>query len=68
MPTTHLKIAKLDDPREAGHLEKALEAVPEVNSARIDTESHQAVVDHDRAKPEELTAAVKKLGYIAVVD
>lgn len=68
MTTTHLKIAKLDDPADAAHLEKALEAVPRVQSVRIDPETNEAVVDHEDANSDELTAAVKRLGYIAVVE
>ena len=68
MTTTHLKIAKLDDATDAEHLEKALEAVPRVQSVRIDPDAHEAVVDHEDADPEELTTAIKRLGYVAVVE
>lgn len=67
MTTTHLKIAKLDDAHEATRLEKALEAVPRVQSVRVDLEANEAVVEHDAADQEDLTAAVKNVGYIAIV-
>lgn len=66
--TTHLKIAKLTDATDAAHLEKALEAVARVLSVRIDPAAQEAVVEHDGADPQELTAAVKKLGYLATVE
>lgn len=63
MTTTHIKIAKFDDATDAAHLEKALEAVPRVQSVKVDPSAHEAVVEHDDADPAELTAAVKRLGY-----
>jgi copper chaperone CopZ len=68
MKTTHLKIAKLTDATDAAHLEKALEAVPRVQSVTMDPAAHEAVIEHDQADPNELTRAVKQLGYVAVFD
>ncbi len=65
MPTTNLKIAKLNDATDAAHIEKALEAVPHVTSVTIDPGENLAVVEHDGANPQELTSAIKQLGYIA---
>jgi copper chaperone CopZ len=67
MKTTHLKIAKLAND-DVAHLEKALEAVPRVQSARVDPAANEAVVEHDGANPQELTAAVKQQGYIASLE
>jgi hemin uptake protein HemP len=63
-----LKIAKLTDATDTAHIEKALEAVPRVNSVRVDPGEHQAIIDHDGADERELTSAVKQLGYVAVVE
>ncbi len=68
MTTTHLKIAKLDDATDVEHLEKALESVPRVHAVRIDPEAHEAIVEHDEADAGELTAAIKQLGYVAIVE
>jgi copper chaperone CopZ len=68
MPTTQIKIAKFSDATDAAHLEKALEAVPRVQSVRIDPEIHAAFVEHEGADPKELTEAVKRLGYAAAVE
>lgn len=68
MPTTRLKIAKLADATDAAHLEKALEAVPGVESVHIDTAFHEAIVDHGHVNAEELTTAIKRLGYIAMLE
>ena len=67
MKTTHLKIAKLGDATDAAHLEKALEAVPRVQSVRIDPAAHEAIIEHDEADPQEFKQAVKRLGYAAAV-
>jgi cation transport ATPase len=65
---TRLKIAKLTDATDTAHIEKALEAVPRVNSARVQPAENQAIVDHDGADESELMSAVKQLGYIATVE
>jgi cation transport ATPase len=65
MPTTHLKIAKLDDATDIAHIEKALEAVPGVQSARVVADENEAVVEHENADTTEMTTAVKKLGYVS---
>jgi copper chaperone CopZ len=51
-------------------VEKALEKVPGVYSAVVDLRNATAEVDYDddAATPEELTAAVAKAGYAAVVE
>ena len=68
MTTTQIKIAKLSDATDAAHLEKALEAVPRVQSVRVDPDANAAFVEHDGADPNELTAAVKRLGYPSSVE
>ena len=65
---TRLKIAKLTDATDTAHIEKALEAVPKVNSVRVEPDENQAIVDHDGADERELTLAVKQLGYVATVE
>lgn len=68
MTKTHLKIAKLADATDTSHIEKALEAVPRVRSVTIDPAANEAVVEHDEADPQELTTAVKKQGYVAIIE
>lgn len=68
MSTTRLKIAKLSSATDAEHIEKALEAVPRVASVQLDPSAHQAIVEHDGADVNELTSAVKEIGYVATVD
>jgi copper chaperone CopZ len=68
MTTTHIKIATLRGATDAAHLEKALEAVPRVQSVRIDPAGRQAIVQHEAADPRELALAVKQLGYSAEID
>lgn len=68
MSTTRLKIAKLAGANDAVHIEKALEAVPNVTSVKIDQESNEALVEHEGADHDELTLAVKQQGYIATVE
>jgi copper chaperone CopZ len=65
---TRLKIAKLTAATDTAHIEKALEAVPKVNSVRVEPSENQAIVDHDGADERQLTTAVKQLGYIATVE
>jgi cation transport ATPase len=65
METTRLKIAKLDAATDTAHLQKALEAVPQVGAVEIDAGSHEAVVEHDGADTSQMTAALKNQGYIA---
>lgn len=64
---THIQIAKLEGATDAAHLEKALEAVPRVQSVKIDPAAHEAIVEHDAADVQELTTAVKRLGYPATI-
>lgn len=68
MKKTRIKIAKLTDATDSAHIEKTLEAIPRVNSVTMEPAEHQAIVEHDGADEQELTSAVKQLGYIAVVD
>lgn len=68
MSTTRLKIAKLAGTNDAVHIEKALEAVPNVTSVKIDQESNEALVEHEGADQDELTQAIKQQGYIATVE
>ncbi len=65
METTRLKIAKLTPTSDTAHLEKALEAVPLVESVEIDPGAHEAIVRHDGAETGQLTAALRGQGYIA---
>jgi copper chaperone CopZ len=65
---TRLKIAKLTDASDTAHIEKALEAVPRVTSVRVQPSENQAIVEHDGADERELTASVKQLGYVAMVE
>lgn len=65
---TRLKIAKLADATDTAHIEKALEAVPRVNSVRVEPSENQAIVDHEGADGDQLTTAIKQLGYVAIVE
>lgn len=65
---TRLKIAKLTDATDTAHIEKALEAVPRVNSVRVEVAENQALIDHDGADHHELAAAIKQLGYVATIE
>ena len=67
MTIVQLKIATLSGATDAAHLEKALEAVPRVHSARIDSDAHSAIIEHDGADPGELVEAARRLGYPATV-
>ncbi|HEY0946445.1 MAG TPA: heavy metal-associated domain-containing protein [Opitutaceae bacterium] len=67
MTTTHIKIAKLPAGVDTTPLEKALEAVPGVQSVTVDSDAHEAIVEHDAADPGQLTEAVKREGYPAFV-
>ena len=66
--TTRLKIVKFTDATDSAHIEKALEAIPRVNSVRMDPAENQAIVDHDGADERELTTAIKQVGYIASIE
>lgn len=65
---TRLKIAKLSDPADVAHIEKALEAVPKVQSVVLNLDEHEAIVEHDGADESELTSSVKQVGYLATVE
>lgn len=68
MSVTRIKIAKLDPATDAAHIEKALEAVPKVRAVTMHPAEHQAIVEHDGADVEQLTSAVKQLGYVSLVE
>lgn len=68
MTTTRLKIAKLSGASDLEPIEKALEAVPHVNSVTIDAEANEAVVEHDGANQDEITTAVKRQGYVPTIE
>ncbi len=65
---TRLKIAKLADGTDTAHIEKALEAVPRVSSVRVQPNENQAIVEHEGADENQLTTAMKQLGYVAIVE
>lgn len=66
MHTTHILISDLGgEATDSGHLEKALEAVPGVQSVEIDTQTCLASVEHDGADAGKLVAAVRAVGYWA---
>lgn len=67
MASTRLKISKLDDATDVSHLEKALEAVPGVQSVEIDPADNEARVQHDGVDPQKLTQALREQGYISEV-
>ena len=62
---TKLHIPNLQSATDNGHLEKALESIARVHSVEIDPASHEAIIEHEGANQNELTAAVKQLGYAA---
>lgn len=47
----------------APHLEKSLESVPHVQSVRVDVGESCVIVEHDGAKPEDVTAALREEGF-----
>ncbi|HEX2860091.1 MAG TPA: heavy metal-associated domain-containing protein [Lacunisphaera sp.] len=65
MEFTRLAIAKFDATADPTPLQKALEAVPQVETVEIDANTHQAVVAHEGANLNEMTAALKSVGYTA---
>ena len=65
MATIRLKIAKLAAATDTAPIEKALESVAHVSTVRIDAAANEAVVEHDGADEQQLTAAVKQQGYLA---
>ncbi len=65
---TTIKIAKLADATDTAHIEKALEAVPGVQSVRVEAAENRAIVEHEGADEAQLTSAIKQTGYIATVD
>ena len=65
MSTILIEIPGCDDATDNGHLEKALEAVPGVESVEIDPASGTATVRHQGSDAGQLLAAVRTLGYEA---
>ena len=64
MPTTRLKIAKLDA-NDVSLIEQALVAIDGVHSARVDPNANEAVIEHDAAEVNETREALKRMGYIS---
>ncbi len=62
---TKLAIDRLDGPTDSEHVQKAIEAVPRVDSVEIDHGAHEVLVSHQGADPRELIAAVAAIGYAA---
>jgi len=67
MKTLELAIDPFTDTADVAHLEKTLEAVPHVRSVEIDPKSRRARVEHDGVDEQELTSALRELGYRANV-
>lgn len=63
--TTQIKIEGLRHITATGHLEKAMEAVPGVESVELDAERECAVVEHAGADPVRLMAVAAKEGFPA---
>jgi copper chaperone CopZ len=49
------------------HIEKALEAIPGLNSVKVDLQQGQVTVEHDGADPEQLRRAFMTSGLPAEV-
>jgi hemin uptake protein HemP len=60
---TILKIEQLTGATDTAHIEKALEAVPRVNSVRVASAQNSVIIEHDGADKRELTTAIKHFGY-----
>lgn len=60
--TTKLKLPGIREIIDVAYVEKSLEAVPHVQSVRVDRENEVAIVEHDGADPQELSAAARSLG------
>ncbi len=67
MKTTQLQIETSGALGESAHLQKALEAVPGVQSVRVESESNRATIEHDGADEQKLVAAIKAAGHDATL-
>lgn len=65
--TTRLTLPGIREALDVAHIEKALEAVPGVQSVAINREEELAVVDHDGADLQELRRAARSVGLRADV-
>ncbi len=63
MQAIHIDIEGLNDVTDAGHIEKALEAVPGVKFVEIQPGAAAARLVHEGADRRRLTAALANLGY-----
>jgi copper chaperone CopZ len=68
MKTTHIRIPNLYEFNTATHIEKALESIPGVRSAAVQTHPGRASIDHEDADEQALAAAVQSVGYDAEID
>jgi universal stress protein A len=59
---TRLRLPGIRHAIDFGHIEKALEAVPLVQSVTIDRQNETATVEHDGAAMEQLRAAARSVG------
>lgn len=67
METTRLQITGMVCDACAGHVEKSLQAVPGVQSVRVDRAAGQATAAHKGADEKQLVEAVAEAGYQAQV-
>jgi copper chaperone CopZ len=63
---TRVAIEGLHGATDTEHIEKALEAVPRVQSVEIDPAAGSAIVRHDGARSTDLVSALGAVGYRAV--
>ncbi|HVU25795.1 MAG TPA: TIM barrel protein [Opitutus sp.] len=68
MEILRLKIRNLPNAAGNGHLEKALEAVPHVQSVEIVAECGEAIINHDGVDHVQLKRALSGLGYVGETD
>jgi len=60
---TILRSNELNCPSCVPKIERALTALPEVSKATVHFSTGRIEVEHDRADPQELVQAVRKVGY-----
>lgn len=65
METTRFKVPKLTV-ADVAHVEKAVEAVPQVASVAVNATDNEVIVEHDGADTDALKIAIQKIGYVAV--
>ena len=63
--TTQIQIADTGALGDSAHLQKAMEAVPGVQSARVETQLGRATIEHEGADGQKLLAAIKAAGHEA---